>query len=731
MQTTTFKKITLLLLLMGFNTTLLMADPPDAPAGKVWVLNHEMSDEFDAQSPNTDKWRLFDKADSWGRTASFDKRILEPVKDPDSDNYYMSMNPMWYYEDERFPRGNGKDYHFAGGGMDTKVLQTYGYFEVRVKPSDFPMGSGVFMNSRGTTTDDCNTKYATELDIIENMGYTGPFNEHGDGSFNNIQHVNSHSKPFSDANGSCQRLPYETTDSDVKAPNLAAPLGWNTVGMWWKDANTAMFYNDDKYFGTITPTRDYFMPMPVIIVMETYNWGDNDEMNATNPKPEEWMFEDDFRTKTQRAVMYDWVRVWKLVDIDQNDFNENKDNIKGYEDNITAYPSYQFSTTLIYSASAARTVTVTLYDPSNKVLGEKTYDVTQGVKSLFTEFDLDAELAIDSGYKVVYEIKNGDSILKTTSTTFDVVEKPLEKKLWDEGIPTSLEPGKTNYSVNVKYEADVPCKINIEIRKPDGSWFGSGNKNVDAGNGVASINISMPSATPAGSNYFYKVYMHRQGYDWKDPEAVAIEPVIYFNVEDPIEPAIKLLNVPTVIAGDAKEIEIEFSYGTYENGTLKIQLLDKENNVIADEVRTERLGERTLTRSIKINADTDISPSDDYKIAIEFTPENGSFDKLTDEISNITVTEDITGLDDIKKKNKVLKVYPNPVEGTLKIVFEEEINDIQKLEVLNINGQTLKLISIQDGKTLSDIKVNDLSSGTYLLRVTSVKGVYTSRFVKK
>ncbi|ANQ49879.1 T9SS type A sorting domain-containing protein [Flammeovirga sp. MY04] len=500
--------------------------------------------------------------------------------------------------------------------------------------------------------------------------------------------------------------------------------------MWWKDANTAMFYNDDKYFGTITPTRDYFMPMPVIIVMETYNWGDDDEKNATNPKPEEWMFEDDFRTKAQRAVMYDWVRVWKLVDIDQTEFNSNKDNIKGYEENITAYPSYQFSTTLIYSASTNRKVTVTLYDPSNTILAEKTYDVAQGVKSLFTEFNLDAELAIDTGYKVVYEIKDGNSVLKTTSSTFDVVEKPLEKKLWDDEIPTSLAPGKTSYPINVKYEADEPCKINIEIRKPDGSWFGSGNMNVEGGSGVATINVSMPSATPAAANYFYKVYMHRQGYDWKDPEAVSIDPVVYFNVEEPIEPAIKLLTVPTEIEGNATEVEVEFSYGTYENGTLKIELRDKDGNVMIDEVRTERIGQRTLTRYIKMDAD--IPPSDDYKIYIEFTPEKGSFEKVTDEISGITVTENVTSVDEINTKSSALKVYPNPVEGTLKMVIEQSLNDIQKVEVLNVNGQLLKVISAKNGKSVSNISVSDLKSGTYLLRVTTGSGdVFTSRFIKK
>lgn len=528
MERMTRRTISSIVLLLCLNNVFVLAGPPDPPAGKVWILNHEMSDEFDANSPSLDKWRVFDKADSWGRTASFDKRTLEPYKDPNSENYYLAMNPMWYYEDERFPRGNGEDYYFAGGGMHTNVLQTYGYFEVRIKPSDFPMGSGVFMNSKGTTDGDCNTKYATELDVIENMGYTGPFNEYGDGSFNNYQHVNSHAKPFSDAGGSCESLPYESENSDVVAPALAEPLGWNTVGMWWKDDKTAMFYNDDSYFGTITPARDFYLPMPIIIVMETYGWG-SDEKNATNPKPLEWMFEDDFRTKEQRAVMYDWVRVWKLVDIDETEFNDTRDNIKGLEEEIIAYPSNSLASTIIYSSTANRTIVATLFDPSNAKLAELSYDVEKGVKSIFAEFELNSELAIADGYKIVYEIKDGSTVLESFTSIVNVIEKPLEKQLWRDGIPTSLLPGKTSYSIDVKYETDEDCKINIEIRKPDGSWFGGGNTNVSAGNGVASINVTTSSETTKANNYFYKVYMHRQGNNWQDPLSVSISPNIYWS----------------------------------------------------------------------------------------------------------------------------------------------------------------------------------------------------------
>nr|WP_320117429.1 T9SS type A sorting domain-containing protein [uncultured Marinifilum sp.] len=725
MQKSTMKIISSIALLLCLNNVFLMAGPPDPPVGKVWILNHEMSDEFDANSPDIDKWKVFDKSDSWGRSASFDKRTLEAYKDPNSDNYYLSMNPMWYYEDERFARGNGEDYYFAGGGMDTRVLQTYGYFEVRVKPSDFPMGSGVFMNSRTTTSDDCNTKYATELDIIENMGYTGPFNEYGDGSFNNYQHVNSHAKPFSDESGSCEQLPYESENSNVDAHKLAEPLGWNTVGMWWKDEKTAMFYNDNSYFGTITPARDFYLPMPVIIVMETYGWG-SDENNATNPKPEEWMFENDFRTKEQRAVMYDWVRVWKLVDIDAAEFNDEKDNIKALEENVTTYPSSSLSSTIIYSASANRTVVAKVYDSSDAQLAENSFDVEKGVKSIFAEFDLELEIA--DGYKIVYEIKDGDTVLATFTSIVNIVEKPLEKKLWRDGIPTSLQPGETSYTIDVKYETDEDCKINIEMRKPDGSWLGGGSVNVGAGNNVATVNVTTSSATTKANNYFYKVYMHRKGYDWQDPLAVSISPNIYFNVEDAIEPAIQILSVPTQIEIDATEVKVEFEYETYENGRLNIELIDNNNTVVASEIRTERIGSRSLSRTIDITKE--LVPSDDYKIAVIFSPEKGSFDDLKDTVYHITVKSQAVGIEELKARNKNLIVYPNPVASRLKIELAENTKDITRVEVLGVNGRLIKVIPIAKGEELPFIDVEGLSSGVYILKLTTEDQVYATRFIK-
>jgi hypothetical protein len=154
----------------------LHADPPDPLKGKVWVLNPKMSDEFGPEGPDPNVFNVYTRDRSWDRTATFDPKAIRAEKDTTNEgNYFLTMNPLWYYEDEIFTKESiGRTFYFAGGAMDTKNLQTYGYFEVRLRPSDFPFGSGVFMNSRGNPTTICEEKYATELDIIEKHGLYRP-----------------------------------------------------------------------------------------------------------------------------------------------------------------------------------------------------------------------------------------------------------------------------------------------------------------------------------------------------------------------------------------------------------------------------------------------------------------------------------------------------------------------------------------------------------------------------
>ncbi|NHM02930.1 RCC1 domain-containing protein, partial [Flavobacterium difficile] len=73
-----------------------------------------------------------------------------------------------------------------------------------------------------------------------------------------------------------------------------------------------------------------------------------------------------------------------------------------------------------------------------------------------------------------------------------------------------------------------------------------------------------------------------------------------------------------------------------------------------------------------------------------------------------------------------LKIYPNPVTNTLNFSFDKEITSIT---ISNLLGQ--ELISIPVNKNETSIDVTSLSSGTYVVKVTSDNKIKTLKIIKQ
>ena len=69
-------------------------------------------------------------------------------------------------------------------------------------------------------------------------------------------------------------------------------------------------------------------------------------------------------------------------------------------------------------------------------------------------------------------------------------------------------------------------------------------------------------------------------------------------------------------------------------------------------------------------------------------------------------------------------IYPNPVQNELTIATEEEIASVQ---IVDLVGNTVLTNSEVNGS----VDVSSLTSGVYVIRLTSASGVATSKFVKK
>jgi len=69
-------------------------------------------------------------------------------------------------------------------------------------------------------------------------------------------------------------------------------------------------------------------------------------------------------------------------------------------------------------------------------------------------------------------------------------------------------------------------------------------------------------------------------------------------------------------------------------------------------------------------------------------------------------------------------IYPNPVQDELTIATEEEIASAQ---IVDLVGNTVLTTSEVNGS----VDVSSLTSGVYVIRLTSASGVAASKFVKK
>nr|WP_255478523.1 T9SS type A sorting domain-containing protein [Flavobacterium sp. Sd200] len=86
------------------------------------------------------------------------------------------------------------------------------------------------------------------------------------------------------------------------------------------------------------------------------------------------------------------------------------------------------------------------------------------------------------------------------------------------------------------------------------------------------------------------------------------------------------------------------------------------------------------------------------------------------------------GLDEaIGYKNAIL-LYPNPTEDIINIKLPENPNFmVTSVAIYNLLGQEV----YADKSNYSDIKVGTFTKGIYIVKLTTDKGEWQSRFIKK
>ena len=279
--------VCLLLVLVG----VAQANPPKAPNGFKWVRNWALSDEFNGNALNRNKWL--------NRHAFWYKRkptIFKPEAISVGGGFLKIRS-----HNLKYPKDG---YRIAGGAVMSKGYTAgFGYYEARMKANNIRMSSAFWMQNgmaNLNATTNCNyDRYLMELDIVETVGgYNGKMSNH--------MASNTHYRHAA-CNGKGDRLPEKFYSAGAYLPlGVRTRDRFITYGAWWKDGNSVTFYADGRQGKTVWFRKDIDKTAPfdrkqaLIMSSCTYDW-------LTPPTQQ------DLWNAQRSTTLYDWVRSWYLV----------------------------------------------------------------------------------------------------------------------------------------------------------------------------------------------------------------------------------------------------------------------------------------------------------------------------------------------------------------------------------------------------------------------------------
>ena len=261
----------------------LNAQPPKPEKGHQWKLVKELSDEFDGNSLDEDKWFNADPKRWRGRFPGLFMAEAVSVKDGKlcvtADEF---DKPVKY---------KGQEWTHQGGHLCSKYKVKPGsYVECSMKANKTFMSSTFWLNNYTDETEGCQRR-VTELDIQECIGYPE------DHPKTTQMGSNTHSRGIPKE---CTHIEPGSVGNHCETPGKVYDH-YYTYGVWWKGPRELLFYLTGEYQYTIVPKADFDIETRIKMVLETYNW---------SPVPEDGGMTGSFEDRT---TYYDWVRTYESV----------------------------------------------------------------------------------------------------------------------------------------------------------------------------------------------------------------------------------------------------------------------------------------------------------------------------------------------------------------------------------------------------------------------------------
>ncbi|MCK0157107.1 family 16 glycosylhydrolase [Cellulophaga sp. F20128] len=286
----TISKTILLLLLAGGNLIVAQEAPffiqgeDPKETGVKWQLVKEMSDEFNGNKVDEEKWQI--SGQGWiGRAPGL--FMAENIKVADGSlQITTQLLPQKVVK-------NGKEFTHGGGYVGSRKGMTYGYYECEMKANKTFMSSTFWLINEGKGRQGCD-KRTTELDIQECVGQIENKAEWMK-NFDEKMNANTHSRNIPEG------CTYES--GSHKGGGVIGKKvydDFHVYGVWWKSKDEILFFLDGKFVSKVNPPADFDIEMYLRMVIETYDW---------NPVPEDGGMTG---SEADRTTTYNWVRSWKL-----------------------------------------------------------------------------------------------------------------------------------------------------------------------------------------------------------------------------------------------------------------------------------------------------------------------------------------------------------------------------------------------------------------------------------
>lgn len=557
-----------LLSLLALTGTILFAQPPKPAEGTRWMLNRQFSDEFNGTELDPEKW--YDYHPNWkGRQPA----IFLPSQVSVADGYLRLKNRKLDSDTVvTYWNGTTGTYNIAGGAVVSRTQGAhYGYYECSQKASKIRMSSTFWMTSGGYPgPDPCpGDKFSQELDIQEAVGGATTA---GNASFRNHMHSNSHYN-YTNCDGIKDGY---SAGAKIKLESGEVSDTFHVYAAHWKSANSADLYLDGKYGATIIFRTDFdpkpfAKPMQINMVTETYDW--------VQPPGDEDLADD-----ARNTTYIDWVRSWKLVDVDYrenllpdlvtNGGFENGDffgwtgwqgyprevvsdnvysgnyacHIKGpgAPEQVVNLRSYVTYTLSCYGkvAPGSGPILFGIKNESGEVLGsvqvtetsytKKSFKFTTGSTGAGLKFYFYAPNADTEGWGDDFELVLEDP----------VVEQPEEVPVFNENLrfeerPTVL-PTNLPIGIPVLYQANGDREIHLQLRDADSTLLGKQTYPGLAGYGVRRLIFSPDSMPEAGTGYMLIADIRHADSASASPEQTDM---LYLTLQDPVEVSVRVLDL--------------------------------------------------------------------------------------------------------------------------------------------------------------------------------------------